>query len=323
MSRDSDKARSQVLHYLCDGQFHSGEALGKILGLSRAAISKHVKALQHLGLEIFSVSGKGYRLATPIQLLTESQIRRHIPAYSGAVEVLNVIDSTNQYLKDNMAVLENGHVCLAEAQTAGRGRHGRKWVSPYGSSLYLSMLWTFAGGYQAIGGLSLAIGVAIAGALEQIGVEGSQLKWPNDVYLQGKKLSGVLIEVEGQMGAACQCVIGVGINLQLPEHLEEIDQPWTDVFKATGIYVDRNAFAANLIQTLSSTLTTFEQKGLSPFVQAWSERDLFKQKKIRLLMGNSEIEGMNKGINAAGGLLVETDGEVKAFYGGEVSVRGV
>ena len=311
------------MRQLCDGQFHSGEVLGNQLGLSRAAVSKHIKALEQLGLEIFSVSGKGYKLSAPLQLLAEEEIHNHVPGYPAEIEVLNVIGSTNQHVKDNLAQLENGHVCLAEAQTAGRGRHGRKWVSPYGASLYLSMVWEFSAGYQAIGGLSLAIGVAIAKALDQVGVNGSQLKWPNDVYLQGKKLSGVLIEVEGQVGAGCQCVIGIGVNLHLPEQQNEIDQPWTDVFKETGISLDRNLFAANLISYLHQTLSTFEQQGLTPYTDDWLSRDLFKDKPIRLIMGNQEIVGQNCGINSAGGLLVESDGELKAYYGGEVSVRGI
>lgn len=321
MSKASDQARTHILHVLCDGNFHSGEVLAGELGLSRAAVSKHIKALQQLGLDIFSISGKGYKLANPIQLLATEQIRNHIPGYDSEIEVLNVIGSTNQYLKDKLDTVHSGHTCLAEAQTAGRGRHGRKWVSPYGASLYLSMAWSFSGGYQAIGGLSLAIGVAISTALEELGIDGVQLKWPNDVYMQGKKLAGVLIEVEGQMGSSCECVIGIGINLELPSEVDEIDQPWTDVFRATGNRVDRNLLAASLIGQLKDTLETFEQQGLTPFIEAWSQKDSFAEQAIRLIMGNSEIVGLNKGINDSGALLLEHEGQVKAYYGGEISVR--
>lgn len=321
MSRGADHSRTQILRTLCDGQFHSGEILGQSLGLSRAAVSKHIKALGKLGLDIFSVSGKGYRLASPIQLLAEEQIRATIPGFKAPIEVLNVIDSTNQYLKDKLDGVTNGHTCLAEAQTAGRGRHGRKWVSPYGASLYLSMAWTFSGGYQAIGGLSLAIGVAIANSLNKIGVSDTQLKWPNDVYLQGKKLAGVLIEVEGQMGSSCDCVIGIGVNLGMPEQVEEIDQPWIDVTRATGQSVERNLFAALLINALTEVLEQFEQQGLGPFVEQWQGRDLYKGKSIRLLMGKNEIVGSNRGIDETGALLLEQEGQVKAYYGGEISVR--
>ena len=147
MSKSSDLVRGQLLEILVDGEFHSGETLGQTLGVSRAAISNHIKTLVSLGLDIFSVTGKGYRLAKSLTLLDHQKIIDAVAANSSAeIEVLNVIGSTNQYLKDKLDELQSGHVCLAEAQTAGRGRHGRKWVSPYAASLYLSMHWNFAGG---------------------------------------------------------------------------------------------------------------------------------------------------------------------------------
>lgn len=322
MNRNANIARNRVLSVLADGEFHSGEILGKELGLSRAAISKHVKLLGTLGLDIYSVTGKGYKLSQPLQFLQRHSILQHIPdSHDISLEVLNVIDSTNGYLKDKIGDMESGHMCLAEAQTAGRGRHGRTWVSPYGASLYLSCYWSFSAGYQAIGGLSLAVGVALADALEIMGVNTPQLKWPNDLYLQDKKVAGVLVEVEGQMGAGCDCIIGVGLNIDLPENQSTIDQPWTDLAKVMETTIDRNRLAAEVIKQLVASVALFESDGLAPFISKWRQLDLYKDKRIKMTSGNTVAEGIGRGVNDNGGLLVEVDGIEKAFYGGEISVR--
>lgn len=324
MTQSASLSRTLLLQRLADGQFHSGEILGQELGLSRASISKHVKVLTELGLDIFSVTGKGYRLAKPLSLLSHKHIASELTLLnSSQVEVLNIIDSTNQYLKDLNRAKGNGYVCLAEAQTAGRGRHGRTWVSPYGASIYMSMFWSFQGGHQVISGLSLVIGIAIVKALKGLGVDDVMLKWPNDVYLHGKKLAGVLIEVEGQLGAACDCVIGIGLNISLPSNNLEIDQPWTDLTKGTGKDFNRNTLAASLINELVTILTQFEQSGLATFVEQWNTLDYFQQQSVKLLIGNKQLKGVACGINGDGALLLERNGQVDAFHGGEISVRAV
>lgn len=330
MTEQSNAARNQLIKRLSDGNFHSGEMLGEELGLSRAAISNHVKALTELGLNIFSVTGKGYKLEESIDLLNIERISKGLPSnIVSNVEVLNVINSTNDYVKHQLAELSklgsqnNGYICLAEAQTAGRGRHGRQWVSPYGASIYMSMYWQFAGGYQAINGLSLVVGLAIANALTKLNINGTQLKWPNDVYLQGKKLAGVLIEVEGQMGAPCDCVIGVGLNINFASNQENIDQPWIDLATATGSKIDRNELAACLINEMFELLAVFETNGLYPFIEQWKSLDFFKDQAVKLIIGNKEVKGLCRGIDNTGALLLEVNGQVNAFHGGEISVRAL
>ena len=321
-SKQSDAIRTVIIEHLAKGQFRSGEELGELLGVSRAAISNHIKCLSELGLDIYSVQGKGYRLATPLVLLNKDRILSYLDeSHRNQLSVLNIIDSTNQFIKQHQHELANGHVCVAEAQTAGRGRHGRRWVSPYGASLYLSMHWTFEAGYQALGGLSLAVGVAVLRTLAAIGLESAQVKWPNDIYVQGKKLSGVLIEVEGQIGAACQCIIGIGVNVELPKNLPDIDQPFIDIASACGQSVDRNQFAAILIKQLTETLLIFERSGLEPFIQQWRAADIYADKPIKLIIGHKTINGIGRGINEQGALLIETSEGLRAYQGGEISVR--
>lgn len=324
MNKSSQLIRSKLLAILTDNAFHSGEMLGKTLGISRAAISNHIKVLTSLGLDIYSLTGKGYRLAQPISLLDLAKIEQYLPAEQNVkIEVLNVIGSTNQYLKEKIAEISNGHICLAEAQTAGRGRHGRKWVSPFASSLYLSMYWSFAGGYGAIGGLSLVIGVAVANALRKSGIDEIQLKWPNDIYAQGKKLAGVLIEAEGQTGSACHTVIGVGLNVCLPKSVEEITQPWIDLAELSEQPLERNHLASQLITELTASLKMFEDKGLAAFIETWRKLDIYADQPVKLIIGQQNVSGISRGIDNGGAILLETKQGIRAYHGGEISVRPI
>lgn len=322
MSRATENIRNQILAHLSDGGFHSGEALGRQLGISRAAVSKHIQSLSQLGLDIFSVTGRGYKLSGKLQLLSPQIIKTGCKCHRGCIKVLSVVDSTNTYLKQSTDLHNNGGACLAEAQTAGRGRQGRKWVSPFGASLYLSMYWGFNGGYQALGGLSLVIGVAVVRALKASGNIDAQLKWPNDIYVNGKKLAGILVEAEGQLDDVSHCFIGVGLNIRLPASLaDEIDQPWADLSSDSDIDTDRNRLASILLDSFYEALSRFEQWGLTPFLEEWRAYNLFQDKWVTLLCGPQRFSGRCCGINDQGALLVETDKGVQAFHGGEISVR--
>ena len=170
-----------LLAVLADGAFHSGEQIGAELGISRAAISQQIKSLRLLGLEIFSITGKGYRLNTPLDLLN-TEILQHLTA-GAPIHTCAVIDSTNQYMMAQLDRWQKGECLLAETQTAGRGRRGRHWHSPFGSQFIMSMYWRLDDGPSAAMGLSLAIGVAVVQALESAGYRDLSLKWPNDIYM--------------------------------------------------------------------------------------------------------------------------------------------
>lgn len=314
--------RTRIVSMLRHDVFVSGESIAKTLNITRSSVSNHIKALSALGLDIYSLKGSGYKLAQPITLLNESSIRQHLSQdYSADIAVNNIVRSTNDIIKADAKALPQGSACLAEAQTHGRGRRGRKWVSPFGASIYLSMLWRFESGYQSMAGLSLLVGIGVNRALKRIGVENSRLKWPNDVYHDGKKLAGILIEVEGQIGEATTAVIGIGVNMHLPENINQIDQPFTDVTRALSYPADRNAFAAYLLEQLHQMLPEFQTHGLAPFMQQWRDVDLFFNQSVSLISGNFSSVGISRGIDSSGALLLETDGSVKAYHGGEISVR--
>jgi len=309
----------KLVEILSDGEFHSGEQLGESLGMSRAAINKHIQTLKTWGLDIYTVTGKGYSLPAPMQLLNEEAILAQL--HQPNLAIIPVIDSTNQYLLERMNELQSGDACIAEYQQAGRGRRGRQWFSPFGANLYLSMYWRLEQGPAAAMGLSLVIGIVIAETLQQLGAQDVRVKWPNDLYLQDRKLAGILVELTGKTGDAAQIVMGAGINLAMRgADATQINQGWINLQEA-GIAINRNDLAAKLINSLREALPIFERDGLAPFTERWKALDNFFNRPVKLLIGEREIHGIARGIDKQGGLLLEQDGEVKSWVGGEISLR--
>lgn len=316
-----NKVPLTLISILADGEFHSGEQLGEKLGMSRAAINKHIQTLRDWGIDVFTVPGKGYSLPDPIQLLDETLIKSQIE--SGTIAVLPVIDSTNQYLLERLDTLQSGDACIAEYQQAGRGRRGRQWFSPFGANLYLSMYWRLEQGPAAAIGLSLVIGIVMAEVLRGLGARDVRVKWPNDLYLNDRKLAGILVELTGKTGDAAQIVIGAGINLAMRNVAADvINQGWINLQEA-GINIDRNALAITLITELRAALILFEQESLVPFLSRWEVLDNYVNRQVKLIIGEREIFGISRGINEQGALLLEQDGVIKPWVGGEISLRGV
>lgn len=309
----------KLVALVADGEFHSGEQLGEALGMSRAAINKHIQTLKSWGLDVYTVTGKGYSLPEPIQLLDEEVILSHL--HQPNLAVIPVIDSTNQYLLDRMDQLPSGYACIAEYQQAGRGRRGRKWFSPFGSNLYMSLYWRLEQGPAAAMGLSLVIGIIMAEVIQSLGAPDVRVKWPNDLYLNDRKLAGILVELTGKTGDAAQIVIGAGVNLLMrSEGTAEINQGWINLQEA-GVDIDRNELAAKLINSLREALPIFERDGLAPFVSRWEVLDNFINRPVKLLIGDREVYGIARGIDKQGGLLLEQDGVIKSWVGGEISLR--
>jgi BirA family biotin operon repressor/biotin-[acetyl-CoA-carboxylase] ligase len=311
----------RLIDILADGAFHSGEQLGETFGMSRAAINKHIQTIREWGVDVFTVPGKGYSLPAPIQLLDEKTILSYLPA--GQVAVFSVVDSTNQYLLDRIDELKSGDACVAEYQHAGRGRRGRQWVSPFGANLYLSMFWRLEQGPAAAIGLSLAVGIVMAEVLCKLGAEQVRVKWPNDLYLNDKKLAGILVELTGKTGDAAQLVIGAGINLTMRESATNvINQDWINLQEA-GVNINRNKLTAELLSELRLAVVKFEKEGLSAFISRWREMDNYLDRPVKLIIGDQEIFGIARGIDEQGALLLEQNGNVRPYIGGEISLRGI
>ncbi|OAT76780.1 biotin--[acetyl-CoA-carboxylase] synthetase [Mangrovibacter phragmitis] len=316
-----NKVPLTLISILSDGEFHSGEQLGEHLGMSRAAINKHIQTLRDWGIDVFTVPGKGYSLPEPIQLLSADVVQAGVTA--GNVTVLPVIDSTNQYLIERIDELNSGDVCIAEYQQAGRGRRGRQWFSPFGANLYLSMYWKLEQGPAAAVGLSLVIGIIMAEVLHALGADQVRVKWPNDLYLHDRKLAGILTELTGKTGDAAHIVSGAGINLTM-RNVEStiVNQGWISLQEA-GVSIDRNQLAIYLINALRDALLIFEAHGLTPFLPRWEKLDNFINRPVRLIIGEREITGISRGINEQGALMLEQNGMITPWMGGEISLRGV
>lgn len=321
-------SRLDLLRLLADGDCHSGSAIAQALGISRTAVWKALRgACRELDLPLEAVRGRGYRLAAPLELLDAQAIRAALDDLGSrpiaGLEVHDRIDSTNVRAMAQAALgAPGGSVWLAERQTAGRGRRGRPWVSPFGANLYLSILWRYPLAPAALGGASLAAGVAVARALRGCGVAGLTLKWPNDLLWQGRKLGGLLLEVSGEAQGPSYLVVGLGLNLRMDERQgQAIDQPWTDLHRALdGTPPGRNRLAALLIDALAQALERYGRRGLGPFIADWEAFDRLRGQPIALRLGERTIAGRYEGIAPDGALRLRTPEGIRCFHAGEVSL---
>ncbi len=320
-----------IIKILADGEFHSGTELSNALNVSRSAVWKQLSCLTELGIEYSAVSGKGYRLARPIELFNRTAIWNGLTGHSkqwlAELIIHNRIDSTNSYLNrlcQNQGDTPSGLLCLAEFQSAGKGRRGRYWVSPFGSNIYLSLLWRYQSGPAAISALSLAVGIAVIRALKKFGIDDVGLKWPNDIYWRGKKLGGILVEVAGEADGPCTVVIGLGLNIYVPAaEAEAITQQWTDLTQILGAAVpSRNALASAVINELVAVTHLFDRVGITAYLQEWRSYDCMPGAPVTLHMGNRQVAGIVQGIDNNGFLMLKhQDGTTGTYTSGEVSFK--
>lgn len=319
----------RLVRHLADGQFHSGEDLASALGVTRAAVWKQLQRLiAQTGLRVHAVRGRGYRLAEPLELLDPAQLRVAMGSDAYArlehLWVLSSVDSTNSHLaRQPHPPVGRGAACVAEHQTAGRGRRGRNWVTPYGANLALSLAWRFDLPLPALGGLSLAVGVVLAETLQQLGLIGHQLKWPNDLHVDGRKLAGILVEAFGEAQGPTLAVIGIGVNLrQLDESAaRNVDQPWIDL-TALGLgELSRNLLAARLLDRLGLACESYGNAGFPQFLDRWEAFDGYRGREVKLVSASRSLQGRYLGIDPSGALLLEQGGRPQAFHAGEVSLR--
>jgi len=331
-SRSTASHRQQLLQVLADGRFHSGQEIAGTLGVSRSAVWKHLQWLRTRGIEVRAFPRRGYSLALPVQLL-ERDLILNVQSAEAAhrlarLEVLLEVDSTNRYLGD-MAPPPPGRAaaCLAEIQTAGRGRRGRVWLAPFGSSLSLSIAWLFAELPTSFSALGLAIGATVARALSTLGARDVGLKWPNDVVWRRKKLGGILIEVHGQAEGGTCVIIGVGLNVRMPAATrlrlaEHHAVAATDLHEVMGTALpERNVLAAALLDAVPAALSQFETSGFAPFMAEWQARDVACDLPVKLLSGTQIIRGVARGVAEDGALLLDADGRVQRYVSGEISLR--
>ena len=318
----------QALRRLADGRFHSGEEMARSFQRSRATLSEALKRAPEMGIELFSVPGKGYRVAEPIDFLDAAAISAELARRDARIrlEIVDEIESTSTRLLEMAAAGAASGACLAaEWQSSGRGRRGRSWVSRLGGSLTFSLLWRFERGAGHLGGLSLAVGEAVARTLLACGVDRVQVKWPNDVVVDFRKLAGILVETSGEMQGPSVAVIGVGVNYRLSERvLERIDQPVVDVWQCAPAPPARSELLARILVTLASSLDAFDRAGFAASREAWRSMHAYQGRRVRVTPGReAPFDGEVTDVAADGALLVSTsDGRIVPLASAEITLRG-
>lgn len=314
-----------LLRLLSDGEFHSGETLAQRLSVSRASVSNALKPVDQYGLTLFSVKGRGYRLIDPPQWLEVNKINVSLNAPAiFHIELSDTAVSSNTILLQRAALgATSGSVLALEWQSAGRGRLGRAWHSGLGNSLTFSLLWRFESGLSVLSGLSLAVGIAMMRALQKLNVKGVGLKWPNDLINEQGKLAGILIEAQGDMLGPSLVVIGIGLNLRLPQAVRlRIDQPVSDLAHVVTELPERNHLLALLLQEMAGMLVEFTQKSFAAMRSEWESYHLYQNRQVKMLLPDStEVVGIVRGVTDEGALRVETPKGMQVFNAGEISLR--
>ncbi|MEO8671858.1 MAG: biotin--[acetyl-CoA-carboxylase] ligase [Tahibacter sp.] len=316
-----------LLHALADGTPIHGSDLARRFGVTRAAVWKRIEELRSAGLAIEASSGAGYRLAAPIELLERERICVLLSplqrASLGAFDLHWEIDSTNSELLRRAGSVPDLSLCVAESQTAGRGRRGRQWLSPPAGNVYLSVFKRFDKAMGELSGLSLAVGIAVAHALSDAGISGHGLKWPNDILTNGRKLAGVLVESGGEFLGPCHAVIGVGINIHLSALARsKIDQPATDLRDLCATLPSRNAVVAGLIGRLMEALQEFSRHGFAAFQDDFAHFDLLRGVALEVSDVRGTHAGIGAGVDARGALRVQQGDAMVCYDSAEISVRG-
>jgi len=323
--------RMELLRLLADGARHSGEELAAALSISRAAVWKRLQQLEEWGILLEATPGSGYRLESPLDLLDAAAIRAGLPAAARErlrnLEVHASLESTSdRLLAVNDLPAGRFDACLAEYQSAGRGRRGRQWIAPFASGLCLSVNWNYRDAPATLSALSLAAGVAARRALHRLGFSGLSLKWPNDIVHADGKVGGILIDLRGEAAGPAYFVVGIGINIRLParvrerlraEGVEALD------LASLGQAPKRTEAAAVLVAELTAALLEFGGRGMAAFADEWQEADALAGRPVRVLQGGLQFDGLARGVDGDGALMLETDGVRRRILSGEVSVREI
>ena len=302
---------------LRDGAWHSGVELGDRLGVTRAAISKAVADMPDVPVK---KARAGYALPATHRPLDAGRIADVVREQGVALRelvILAEIDSTNRFLLQTADA--DRVACLAERQSAGRGRRGRSWVADPYSNILLSVSVRLPGAGRALGVLSLAAGVAVHGALESMGIYGASLKWPNDVLHGERKLAGILTEVRGEAEAP-RVIIGVGLNCYLsPASAALIDQPWIALQELGG--VDRSVLAGQVIARLVQVADAYGRGETQALLAQWRRLHAYAGRAVTLLRDDGETTGTLVDIDEEGALIVRVDGREQTVHSGEARLR--
>jgi BirA family biotin operon repressor/biotin-[acetyl-CoA-carboxylase] ligase len=332
-NHDSWSRGYRLIQLLSSGRQFDAAGLGAELQISPDQVLDELALLQGAGLQVMCGADQSYRLSGPVELLDASRISAdlapHVAERVGVVEVLGQVDSSNSWLlKQPRCEIGKGRACLAEIQTAGRGRRGRQWMAPPTGSLCLSLAWHFPGVLPGMSCLSLACGIAVVRALEELGVQGVSIKWPNDLMWQDRKLAGLLVEMRSDGSGSAYVVIGLGLNLDLGALAGEISTAWGGApVDLAGVAPDRvpgrNALAAAVLNSLTDILLAFPESGFAGLREQWQRLDGLTNRRVSVEGEGGVLQGTVLGVDDSGALRLMMDGEEVQCVAGEVSVRPV
>lgn len=320
----STSSFNHLLHLLASQDYVSGEWIGQELGISRSGVWKQLQQLREVGVPIDSIRGRGHRLG--FDALSASGLEKSLSVTGAPVQVEHhfSIDSTNQRALSLEGPLATPHLIVAEQQTAGRGRRGRDWHSPWGENLYFSYAFDWLGPIEKLSGLSLVVGLAVADVVStQVGISGVGLKWPNDVLVNGKKTSGILIELQGRPDEGCRVVVGVGVNVNMQasdlQASQVIDQPWTSLAIERGRRLERLDCLVKLVKSIQLHLVDFFEAGLEGMVSCWNQYDIFAGENVTQKGVAEPVQGVGMGVDVSGAYQVMLDGNIEKITIGELS----
>ena len=321
--------KTEILKLLREsGDYISGQELCSLFGVSRTAVWKVINQLKEEGYGIEAVQNKGYRLRLNPDVLSYSELKSRIRNNWAGSEIYYYEEtgSTNidaKRLGEEGAA--HGTIVVADKQNAGRGRRGRAWQSPAGKDIYFTILLRPSFEPDKASGLTLVMALSVAQAVERKCNLKAGIKWPNDVVLNGKKICGILTEMNMETDYIQHVVIGVGINVNLDEMPEEISQTATSILWESGEKTARAELLQEVLARFEENYGMYEKESdLSYMLEEYNSYLVNVGKQVKVLDPKGEFEGIARGINASGELLIETpDGKVAEVYAGEVSVRGM
>ena len=319
---------TELLPHLDHVHYRSGQELAAHFNCTRATIHNCIARIDALGIQLERIPGRGYRLRMPLDLLDKESIVNDLAPDMAvrvhALECLQQVDSTNR-VAVNMPLppADTFSVVLAEMQSAGKGRRGRAWVSPYAANIYASIVWPTRRPLHELGGLSPYLAITFVEKLHALGLPGLSVKWPNDIHCGGKKLAGLLIECSGELSGVCKIVVGLGINVKMKHYRNiEIDREWTDIHSnAPGWRLTRNQLTAHLISACALSMRDFESNSVTGLSRRWARWDCMQNANVHVADDVNTQYGIARGIDAHGCLLLETDTGVEHISVGDVSLR--
>ena len=321
----------KLINLLNDLDFHSGSALGEKLSISRSAVWKYVQQITHANIPISTDKARGYRLSCPLTLLDEFEIRKNIKQSTNtphineklSIHLFSEVDSTSRYLK-SLKTSNAIDVCLSEQQTQGRGRFSRAWYSPFGQNIYCSIRWRFDCSLSDLAGLGLIVSLATVKALlsyEPKLLSQIAIKWPNDVYIAGKKLSGSLIEVSAENNDTAEVIVGIGLNVNMQQDNQTIEAPWCSLSQVLPSFHNRNTIVALLLQNLIEHIQM--PIGAELFHQ-WQAYDYLYGKNITVKNHDRITTGIAQGIDQQGHLLLRSsDNTIQKIASGDATLSKV